>query len=67
MTDEGVFGVASLIVPFAGLSEVDHGAVLTSAAIVGFAGKPGGLGHRTTVGPSPTTLVTLDGKRRDGG
>lgn len=61
LTNESVIGVASLIVPFSRRLEVDDGAVLISAVIVGFVLGPIIRWNRTTVSPRPFTLVTRIG------
>ena len=63
MTDESIFGGAALVVPFAWLFEVDHGAVLASAAIVGLSLVPVLTRRQAAIGVSPFFLVSLKEKK----
>merc|ERR1719159_612623 len=57
---EGFFAGAFLIIPLSRSwpGEVGDGAVLTSAAIVGFSGMPVAFAHGHAVGPRPFALMS---------
>ena len=65
LTNEGVGSVAVLVIPIAGLLEVDDGAVLVAAPVVWLALGPESLSRKDAVGPRECTLMTLDGVRRN--
>ena len=48
----------TLIIPSSWLSEVGDGAVLSSAAVVGFSRKPISFANGNAVGPGPLAFVT---------
>jgi len=61
LTMKRTFQRASLIIPQAGLPEVNNSAILTTATIVRFARPPRGAcpGCRDSVAPGPLALMTL--------